>query len=234
MRPVFACVVALTAALTLTQTNGASELDPQGPIRIIRSVEPGGQGSRAAARAWRELVQADVGRITEILAGMDGANSVARNWLCSALDQIAERAHTSANEFPIQKLETFLRDRRHDPGARRLAFEYLCEENQATRDRFLPEMLDDPSLELRHEAIGRLLAQAEKLDPAGSKDELVKLYQKAFAAAREKDQIDRSVRKLRSLGVNVDLATHLGLILDWKLIGPFPNAEGKGIDTRAC
>jgi hypothetical protein len=162
---------------------------------------------------------------------MDGANPLARNWLSSAAEELVKRARSTTGALPTQKLEDFLRDKRHDPQARRLAYGFLCEKDATTRDRFLPAMLDDPCLELRHEAIDAILAEAEKVDPTPNKDELLALYRKAFAAAREKDQIDRAVKKLRGLGEKIDLVTHLGLILDWNVIGPFPNPEKKGIDS---
>jgi hypothetical protein len=221
----------LDAALQLARADLPATVDLQDPIRVIRSVEPGGKGSSAAALAYRKLAKAEIGRVTEILAGMDGANSLARNWLCSALDQVVERAHSTASALPIRKLEEFLLDTRHDPQARRLAYEFLCETDKTTSDRFLPNMLEDPNPELRHEAINRVFDQAEKLGPTAKKEELLALYRRAFAAAREKDQIDRAVRKLRGFGEKIDLATHLGLIVDWTLIGPFPNAGKKGIDT---
>jgi hypothetical protein len=90
---------------------------------------------------------------------------------------------------------------------------------------------EDPDTELRHQAIDQVLHRADKLGPSAKKEERLALYQKAFAAAREKDQIDHAARKLRDLGEKIDLATHLGLIVDWQLLGPFPNANKKGFDN---
>src|SRR5262249_26880584 len=127
-------------------------------------------------------------------------------------------------------LEVFLRDTKHDSQARRLAYDLLVETDPRAADRFLPTMLDDPSLELRRDAVARALEQAEKV-AADKKDEAGPLFPQNLAAARDRDQIDRAARRLRDLGQPVDLPTHLGLITDWKLIGPFPNAEQKGVDA---
>jgi hypothetical protein len=128
-------------------------------------------------------------------------------------------------------LEAFLRDRQHDPQARRLAYELVLEHDNTAAVRLLPGMLDDPSAALRHDAVERVLNQAEALTKAGKKTEALPLWRQAFTAAREKGQIDKAVRSLRELGERVDLPVHLGLILNWKLIGPFANVKQQGRET---
>jgi hypothetical protein len=209
----------------------AAGADLKGPIEVLRGVGPNGKGSAEAARAWRELAAADIARLPEVLAGMDGAGPLARNWLRSAVDQILERARVDKKPVPVAALEPFLRDRRHHPQARRLAYELVLEADRTAADRLLPGMMDDPSLELRRDAVARVLDQADKLFTAEKKTEALPLFRQAFAAAREKDQIDRAVKRLRELGEQVDPAAHLGLVLEWKLIGPFPNAKQQGVDT---
>ena len=58
-------------------------------------------------------------------------------------------------------LEKFLVDRRHAPRSRRLAYEWLVRVDPAAADRLLPGMLDDPSLELRRDAVAQLLEQGQ-------------------------------------------------------------------------
>src|SRR5262249_55230863 len=98
-------------------------------------------------------------------------------------------------------------------------------------ERLLPGLLDDPSLELRRDAVAQILDQAEKLHAAAKKAEALPLFSRAFTNAREKDQIDKAVRRLRELGEKIDLPRHLGLLLDWKLLGPFADPDQKGYDT---
>lgn len=209
----------------------AAEVDLKGPIAIIRQVGPNGQGSQAAARAWEELAQADVRQLPQLLAGMDGANSLACNWLRAAIDQVLEQADAHKQPLPIAGLEELLRDTRHHPQARRLAYELIVARDKAAPERWLPGMLDDPSLELRRDAVARLLEQAEKTLAAGKKTDALPLFRQALAAARDKDQLDKAAKHLGELGHPVDLATHLGMVMDWKLIGPFPNPERKGVET---
>jgi hypothetical protein len=200
-------------------------------IAAVRAAGPGGSGSDHAARAWRELAHADLGELPALLAGMDGAGPVARNWLRAAVDAVVDRAADARRPLPAHELEGFVRDTRHDPQARRLAYELLCREDASAPQRLLPGMLDDPSGELRRDAVARLLEQAGKAFDAGRKADALPQYRRALAAAREKPQIEQAARRLGELGHSVDLAAQLGMVLDWKVIGPFPNPDQKGLDT---
>jgi len=223
------------AALTLLVSTGAQGFEkPAGldkAIATIRGVGPGGKGSADAARAWLVLAKADADQLTEVLAGMDGANALARNWLRAAVDEILDRAQQDKKTISLEALESFLRDTQHDPQARRLAYELIVERQPGARERLLPDMLDDPSPDLRRDSVARLLDQAEKGFQSGQKKEALPIFKKCLAAARDKGQIDKSARRLRELGEPVDLPTHLGFIMDWKLLGPFPNVKQKGIGT---
>ena len=221
------CTWILYAIAGLAPAGGA---DLRSAIDVIRGVGPNSQGSAPAAQAWRQLAGAEAGQLPELLAGMDGTSALARNWLRSALDEVIVRAHRDSAAMPIAGLEAFVRDRRHDPQARRLAFELIQEADKTAADRFLPSMADDPSSELRHDAIARIMAEAEKSDAAGKKDEARDLFRKALATVRDKDQITKIAKRLKDLGQPVDLATHLGLITEWKVVGPFPNPKEKGMD----
>jgi hypothetical protein len=226
-------LLVLTCAIACELADGpaTADIDLQQAIQTIRKVGPNGNGSPDASRAWRKVAGADVSRLGQILAGMDGANSLARNWLRSALDEILERARKDVVVLPQKTLEAFLADQKHDAQARRLAYELLADMDKTIPDRFLPQMLDDPSPDLRRDAINRAFDDAEKLARAGSTADALTLHRKVFAAARERSQIDRSVQRLRLLGEKVDLARHLGLVLDWKLAGPFPNEQQKGMSA---
>jgi hypothetical protein len=207
----------------------AARPDLKRPLEALRAVGPNGKGSKEAARAWRAVSQADIEQLPQLLAAMDGANSLARNWLRSAIDRVLDSARRDKKAVPQKALEAFLLDRKHDAQARRFAYELVLEQDKTAADRFLPGMLDDPSLELRRDAVARILDQAAK-QPKEQKDQALALFEKALAAARDIKQIGTAARGLRALGKEVDLAQHLGLLLDWKVIGPFDNKEQKGVD----
>jgi hypothetical protein len=138
---------------------------------------------------------------------------------------VAQRA-SAAGKLPQADLETFLADTKHAPRARRLAYELVAKVDPTAEQRLIPTLLDDPSLELRRDAIAQLLAAAAK----AGKPESMKLYPKAFHHSRDLDQIKESSAKLRELGGTPDIATHMGFVMNWKLIGPFDNIDDKGWD----
>jgi hypothetical protein len=220
----------LTAA-ALVLAAGTAAADRAADLEAIRQVGPGGGGSAKAAQAWKRIADADAGELPVLLAGMDGASPLARNWLRAAIDRVLERAAVAKAPLPLKELEAFLRDTRHDPQARRLAYELVSAADKTTPERLLPGMLEDPSPDLRRDAVARVLEQADAAYKAEKKDEALPLYRKALAAARDKEQIDAAARRLRDLGRPVNLATHLGMVLDWKVVGPFPNDKQMGGDT---
>ena len=100
--------------------------------------------------------------------------------------------------------------------------------DETAPDRLIPGMIDDPSLELRRDAVARLITSAEKADSDGDKEAAKKSYREALDAARDLDQVKAITEALDKLGAPVDLAHHYGFLLDWQLIGPFDNHGGKG------
>ncbi len=207
-----------------------SELRPS--IQVLRQVDREGKGNRAATQAWAEIVsRASAEQLPTILTAMDGAGPLAANWLRAAVDAVAERQVQDKGTLPIARLEEFLNHKQHDQRARRLAYEWIARADATAADRLIPGMLDDPSLELRRDAVARLLTAAEKSDGEGDKDSAMKTYRKALVSARDLDQLKVIIDALQKLGQTVDLARHFGFIQDWQLIGPFDNHQGKGFDV---
>lgn len=221
----------LLAVALLALPGGESRQDMAQAIAAVRATGPNGQGAAEAAKGWQMLSRAEVNALPELLQGMNGANPLAKNWLRSAIDAVREKARAENKPLPIPALEAFLKDTANDPQARRFVYDLLAETEKGVPDRYLPTMLDDPSPDLRREAVARVFDQAEKLFTAGKKDEAKPLYLKCFETARDQTQIVRAARKLRDLGEKPDLATHLGMVMDWQLLGPFPNPDEKGLAT---
>src|SRR3954453_9823188 len=122
----------------------AGESDLSKAIDAVRGVGPNGQGAAAAATAWKRLAAADVAELPALLAGMDGASPLARNWLRAAIDPVLDRAARDKKPVPAAELEGFPRDTRHAPTARLFAYELVVKADAAAADRLLPGMLDDP------------------------------------------------------------------------------------------
>jgi hypothetical protein len=224
--PTFALMVALVSSLGF-----AGDVDVGPLIQKIRAVGPRGEGHREATTAWKSLSQADSSQLVEILAGMKGADLLALNWLRSAAESIADRDVKSGRKLPVQSLEAFLSDTKQAPRARRLAYELIATVDKNAEQRLIPRLADDPSVELRRDAVALLLKDANSIDAEKGKDRAIAAYRRAFASARDLDQIKDASEKLKKLGATPNLREHFGFILSWKLIGPFDNTNKKGFDV---
>lgn len=224
------CLLACCGLFCLATPATAPAADVKPLLKALRSVGAQGAGQREASKAWQKLAKCDVSQTPEILAGLDDAGPLAANWIRSAVDAICERQLRSGGKLPQAELEKFVLDTGHAPRARRQAFEWLTRVDSTTPDRLVPKFLHDPSVEFRRDAVTRLLDQAKALD---SKDEKAagEVYREAFSGARDQDQVDAITKRLRELGQQVDLPTHYGFLMTWKIIGPFDNTNKKGYDT---
>jgi hypothetical protein len=183
-----------------------------------------------AARAWKELVRLGPGPLIDTLAALDDANDTAGNWIRSAADAIAERELQAGRPLPTARLEAFVRETSHNGRARRQAFEWLARVDKSAPDRLLPGMLDDPSVELRRDALARALDDAKPLLKNADKTEAIQVYRKLFVSARDKDQVDAIAKQLKELGVEVDLAKHFGFLREWMLVALFDSTGGVGYE----
>lgn len=208
----------------------AAENELTAPLAAIRAIGEKGAGNRPAKDAWQTLAKLPAERLTEVLAGLDGSNPVAANYLRAVVETIAERELSAGGKLPAEKLEAFALDAKHDPRARRLAFELLARVDAAAPDRIIPQMIDDPSLELRRDAVARRIDAAAAKLKDGAKDAAVEGYRVALEKARDLDQIRSCVAALEKLEQKVDVPRQLGFITQWKLIGPFDNTNQSGFE----
>lgn len=197
-------------------------------LTAVRSVGPNGQNHAAAQRAWPTLARAPVAELPRVLASLDDANPLASNWLRSAVEAVSQTALAAGDRTAAPLLERFIAETSHKPAARRLAYELLLQFDPAAERRLLAGFLDDPSTELRREAVAAAIADAERTaDPEQKKS----AYLRAFHAARDLDQVKDLAATLKKIPVEVDLPRHFGFITQWKLIGPFDNTGEKGFDV---
>jgi hypothetical protein len=194
----------------------------------IKSVGKEGAGNVEARKAWRELIRLGPDALLPALTALDDADPTAANWIHAAVDAIAEHTLQAGRPLPAAKLEAFVADKRHTGSARRLAYEWLERVDPTAPARLLPGMLQDPSVELRRDAVAVVLKDAEQLLAKGDKPAATAAYRKALTGARDQDQVELIARQLKPLGVEVNLAAHFGFVQHWLLIGPFDNTEGAG------
>lgn len=197
----------------------------------LRTVGREGAGNAAAAKAWKEVVRQGPSVLPALLEAMDDTDATSANWLRTAVDAVAERALANGKSLPAEQLERFVRQKRHNGAARRLAYEWLCRVDPKTPDRLLPAMLQDPSPELRRDAVAAVLKEARTRLDNGDKDAARLAYQRAFTGACDKDQVDLIAKELGKLGVQVDVPAHFGFVRQWLLVAPFDNTGNKGFDT---
>lgn len=194
-------------------------------LKDIQAVGPQAAGTPAAKEAWQTLSQADAEQLPQVLAALDGANPLAANWIRAAVETIAERELAGGGRLPADGLEKFIKDTSHNPRARRLAFELLTKVDDTAEQRLIPNMLDDPSVELRRDAVAwqMRLASSKRAEP-----QVIAAYERAFDAAVDDDQVRTLADTLKELGRQIDLARHYGFIQKWHLVGPFDNQDEKG------
>jgi hypothetical protein len=214
--------------LTLPLT--ANEADIQRAIAAIQAVGKEGDGHVQAIEHWQTIARLDAAAIPAILRGMDDQKPLANNWIRAAVDAIAQRTVQAGGTLPTEALEAHLADRSQAPRSRRLAYEWLIQVDPAARDRWIAKLLDDPSLELRRDAVAHQLDQAKAIQAETVPSTAIALYQVALNHARDLDQVDLAADALRELGQTVDVPRHFGFVMQWQLIGPFDHTDTQGFD----
>lgn len=225
------CVSGMVAGLVFAQAAMSHAADIGDLIQTIKKVGPEAKGNAQAAAAVRELTKSKASAIPELLAGLDDAGPLASNYLRGIIETIAQNELTRGSKLPAAEIEKFVRDTKHSPRARRLAYELLVRVDATAADRLVPGFLNDPSVELRRDAVARLIAQGEEKFGAGNKDESKPLFRQALAGARDDDQVKALKKRLEELGEKVDLPSHFGFLMSWRLIAPFDNTDKKGFNV---
>ncbi len=111
-----------------------------------------------------------------------------------------------------------------------MVFEWLQKIGSDQAEQMIDMFINDPSDELRREAVGRYIKQAEKIAKE-SPDDLKSrcdFYRKALLGASDDDQVRKIIKGLKQCGEEVDLQYHYGFLNTWYLIGPFNNKQGVG------
>jgi len=106
----------------------------------------------------------------------------------------------------------------------------VAQVDKTAEQRLIAPLINDPSLELRRDAIVLALKAADARLAAGEKKRGIQDYQRVFHSSRDLDQIKVAAAKLRELDQSVDLPRHMGFVLRWNVAGPFDNTDGIGFD----
>jgi hypothetical protein len=223
------CVM-LLALMATTGLPGAD--DTSALIATIKKVSDKGQGHKEAAEATAKLSKASPAQLPALLVAMNDAGPLARNWLRGAFETVAARAVATPAQFPKAQLVTFFSDQKNNPSIRRLAFEWIAKADPEFAKKTIPESLADPSSEMRRDAVAFHVERAKSLMDKGDKEGAKATYELALTGAGDEDQLKLIAKVLKEgFEKEVDLIQHNGLIVEWRLIGPFDNKGKKGFDV---
>jgi hypothetical protein len=214
--------------LSLLLASPAKAATAEELVAKLKAVGREGADNPEAAQVWKELVRCGPDALLPILAGMDDGKKTASNWLRPAVDAIVEKAAKDKQPLPKDALEKFVGKPTNPPSGRRVAYELLTGIDKTAAERLLPGMVHDPSPELRFEAVAAVMGDAKKALGKEDKKAATVLYQKALSGANDKEQVEEIVKQLKALGVEVDVAAHLGFIRGWHLVEPFDNTDEAG------
>lgn len=204
--------------------------DLQEALATLKRVGPKGSGNPEAISAIQRVKAQDLSHLTELLQAMDSANELSANWIRSAVESIAQREQAQGKPLPLSDLATYLFDTRHSSVSRQLAFELIESADSTAASGLLPAMVNDPSAELRLQAIQTHYQKASQWLASGQTNAAKLLFQQLLGYARDAEQIEKIAAKLKDLGVSTDLAVVFGWVRTWKVIGPFDNANREGYD----
>jgi hypothetical protein len=200
-------------------------------IGSILKVGPEAANNAEAARAVATLSHARADQLPRLLEAMNAANELAANYLRSAVDTIVDDTLAVGRELPLSAVRSFLLNTANHPKARRLAYEILARVTPEETGKLLPGFANDPSVELRFDAVELLITAAHSLRDAKKDSGAADAYQKALDAARDQKQIEKIAAELKALGRTVDLPRHFGFLMQWRVIGPFDNTGLTGFET---
>jgi hypothetical protein len=196
----------------------ADEIDSA--IATLKKIEASNEGNQLAVPAIRQLQTASPSTLLRVLEGMKNASPIGKNYLSGAAGALYGRDSASLKT----QLESFLNDKKQDGEARYLVFQWLTDQQPELREQMLETMREDPSLELRFDAIALALQKLDKSTEAAP-------LQALLDSARHPDQIETIAKKLQKAGQEVDQAQVFGFLMKWQIIGPFDNRDQKHFDT---
>ncbi len=194
--------------------------DPAPHLAVIANTGPHGEGSAAAKVARDEVAKHGVEVLPKLLVAMDTSNAVAANWYRTVYEEIVARELArDGTKWPVEFFKEYVSDSKRVGRPRQLVLGLLDKLEPTFRASWLPTRLDDA--EFRYEAVGLALAAGDRAlkdkDQTAAKTE----FRKAFDAARDSSQVTQAAAKLKSLGEPADATSHLGLVVNWWLVGPF-------------
>ena len=199
-------------------------------IETILAIGPEGKGNSRASEAWEELInQPDQKTLMSIFGAMNEAGPVASNWLRSAAEVVFKNLQED-QKISNNTLGEYFLDKKNPSRARRFAFELIKRNDPEVAAEIIPGLLNDPSPELRRDAISLLMKKGKSLEEEGKRNSAILIYSQALNSAIEANQVKPLSESLKRLGAKVDLPKHFGFLMRWHSIGPFDNTNRNGFE----
>lgn len=194
-------------------------------LKRIAQVDSDSASAKAASNAVLELKDLPSSQAVLVFQMFNDATPRGKNWLRALTADVVDNG-----EFPEKDLATFYGDRNNDADARYLAYQLLVQNDSDKRSALLANAHDDPSLPVRFLRIESLLKEASE-QKEKQPDLSIATLRKVVANGRSPAQLKRAVATLSDLGESIDLASELGMIRRWMVIGPFDNTDSQDFDT---
>ena len=213
-------------ALGVWLFTGVAEAQPPKPKGLT--------GLRTAAVGQRtnllKQLQADPSaKLIDVVEAMSGADPVQKNLFLGVAQTIFDRNPQNNTS----QLQAIVNNKQLDAAARYWAFTELTRGDAKKRDAMLQSMLDDPSLELRYEAVKLGQAEVKGLKEAGAESaKLLASYSKLLSSARLPEQVQQIADAMKELGETVDLLQYFGFVSNWQLIASFDNRDKVGFNVE--
>ena len=179
------------------------------------------QGNAGLAASADRVAVIPATWILPCLDAFRDATPTGANWLRSGL----ERAFaTAGGAVKADDLVATVTNKALPPRARSLAYTWLKLRDRDRAEAVIAGLLDDVALDLRREAVEKLLASTATGDEAARKE----TNRQALAAARDVDQIEQIAGWLAEHGEKIDLAAVMGFVRRWRVSSEFDNVKGIG------
>ncbi len=204
--------------------------DDQQLLQVISRAGPQGRGSAEAREARNLLAKRGTTVLPALLVAMDTENPVAANWYRTIYEEIVARQLMDSDvTWPVEFMKNYVSDGARAGRPRRLVLKLIDRLEPNYRDQWLPKRLADP--EFRDDAVALVLREGDEFLRDDDREAALTRFSAAFENARSRNQVIQAAERLKSLGEDADVISHLGLVTSWMLVGPFDAPGKSGFST---
>ncbi|MDX1924922.1 MAG: hypothetical protein SFV81_00310 [Pirellulaceae bacterium] len=217
------CFLSLSLGVMLITSVAAQQPKAKGLAEL--KTAPVGQRTNIL----KQLQSDPSAKILDVVEAMSDADPVQKNLLLGAAQSILARNPQAG----AAQLQSIVDNKRLDAAARYWAFTELTRGDTKQRDAMLQSMLDDPSLELRYEAVKLAQSEVKGMKESGTEPaKVIASYAKLLKSARLPEQVQQIADAMKELGETVDLLNHFGFVSKWQVMASFDNRNKVGFNVE--